>query len=91
MDVQVQQTLPFKDKAKNTQTKNTGKEHYHCGELEKPTKEVRIQLIHIVNNIVTLGTSVAVLQALADAPKTAGERKVFSVVNTVSLCTNAHE
>lgn len=40
-----------------------------------PTKKVWVKLIHIINNIVTLGTSVAVLQALADTLKTAGRNK----------------
>lgn len=47
-----------------------------------PTKEVWVKLIHIINNIVTLGTSVAVLQALANTFETAGRRKE---VNTVEI------
>lgn len=37
-----------------------------------PTKKVWVELIHIVDNIVTLGTSVAVLQTLTDALEAAG-------------------
>lgn len=37
-----------------------------------PTKKVWVKLINIIDDIVTLGTSVAVLQALADALKTTG-------------------
>lgn len=40
-----------------------------------PTKKVWVDLIHIIDNIVTLGTSVAVLQTLADTLETAGWRE----------------
>lgn len=35
-----------------------------------PTKKVWVKLIHVIDNIVALGTSVAVLQALTDTLKT---------------------
>ena len=40
-----------------------------------PTKKVWVKLIYIIHNIVTLGTSVAILEALADTLETAGRRK----------------
>lgn len=41
---------------------------------KKPTKKVRVELIHIINNIIAFRTSVAVFQALADTLKTVGDR-----------------
>lgn len=42
------------------------------------TEKVWIQLINVIHDIVTLGTSVAVLQTLADTPETTGGRKQLS-------------
>lgn len=52
-----------------------------------PTKKVWVKLIHVIDNIVTLGTSVAVLQTLADTLETAGgtEKHLNNVETTETV------
>ena len=50
-----------------------------------PTQEVWVELVHIVHDVVALGTSVAVLQTLADALEAAENKASLSW-----LCLEMH-